>query len=908
MSGAGNKRDQPADLDFLLSERLTQGRLALKLLAAGGQPFPKVMLDAFVDNFLPGPAVAQERLKIEDAIYYGDFYGAPSLVTPEKQLLHAAYLTYLMKNPDRLRDPLGRKNLPLQQTRYWQDLTNCPDATAALGGFAAALDNNTTIDWGKPGSWFYFDREHDHVNIDFYYGLLLGFRHSHAVFLHERGHAELTENWPKSLSTIIDKIKIFEEKTKKGEELTKEEYIAYSLLDAEATLRHMIFNSGEDNCVNRYAANLTPRMNYHVGFSLNNANVILQGTGETVLDLVKMNQRMDSQQDPEQKKAWERFQNLQRTVMQSFYSTNNLFVPSPESWQRLEVTPDWIRETEWKPEHRAQWGDDPFAALVDFCIGPKGLANIQPRYSDRFFPGFDRKVSEASGKRNEILERIWDIYAQPLLPPLLKLAEEQAQERLQQAEQEAKEQEDSIGQPQQGAGGSGKPDEQQRKVKVKGVGEAEGFKERSKKPGSGHPKPDKDRSRRAGDVLREVEQHQANEKARQQAKKLGKKLSQGEKAGEGGDIRLEDLARRDWKEYDKRVAELRPQIIRAADRYVKVIRKQTEIFNQLARQRDLLPERFEREQYDLDARRAREHKEEQGEEPRPRDMADWRQSSPTSKPTNIDALILIDGSGSMKSGAHDVGSDGVTRMEVALQLAIIHYEGTKLANEMLRGQSRINVWIGIWGPEQIQLIATPNADPRVIGSNLETVRETINSGTDLSPALIQGSELLSEQMASLGSMSGSSHWIIISDGELSNNDVEPTRACLRELARSRTRSTVDIALIHAKDSTMANLVDECKQQLGYRNGIDKHEITNPNDAAFAVLRLMEQRLGSAGISAEPDSAKRFAFRRLALRMREATGSQIPYGPHNGVVKNTGLFYPGTLPVTPNPFSHNPSPA
>jgi hypothetical protein len=909
MSGAGNRRGEPVDLDSILSDRLTQGRLALKLLSGGDKPFSREMLDGFVDSFLDGPSVAQERMKIEDAVQFGDFYFRPSLASPDKQLLHAAYLLYLMKNPQALRDPWGRKDIPLQQSRYWQDLTSCPDATAALGGFASAIDQNTTISFGAPGSWFYFDRDHDHVNIDFYYGLMLGFRHSHAVFLHERGHAELTERWPPSLTNIIQKIKEFEKKTKAGEELTKEEYVEYALLDAEATLRHMIFNSGEDNCVNRYAANLTPRMNYDVGYSLNNANVILQGTGETVLDLIKMNERVDGQQDPEQKKAWERFQNLQRTVMQAFYSTNRLFEPTPESWARLEVRPEWINETDWPEQRQQQHGPEPFGALMDMCIGKNGLANTQPRYSDRFFPGHSLKVSAASQRRNEILEQIWDIYAQPFLPPLLKLAEQQAQKNLQQAEANANKPPEDRGQQQpSGGGGSGMPGEKKNKVKVKGIGEAEGFKERGEKPGSGHPKPDKARSRTAGDVLKQVEDHKANEEARKKAKELADKPGgSGDEGGPGGQVKLEDLARKDWRDYSERKAELRPQIRRAAAEIIRIIRKQTEAFNRMSRQRDILPDRFEQAHYDLAARLNREQKENQGERLRREDMADWRQEAPDQKPAQIEFFFLIDGSASMKQGGKHDQIHGITRMEVALQLGIILYEGCKLANEILRGQAHIKTWVGIWGPEQIQLIAKPDGDPRVIGSNLETVRGTIDSGTDLTPALIQTCELLANQKMPEGAVSGSSHWIFASDGELYGKDIEHSRQCLLELMRSQTRSSVDVVLVNAGNTAMATMIEECKDSAGKRVPVDKQEIPDPEAAAQEVLRTILRRLGEGGISAAPDAGKRQAFRRLAAKMRELTGSKVPYGPYDGVKKmsnnmSSSIGLPILQPAASRPHS------
>jgi hypothetical protein len=211
------------DLESILKLPLVgiQKTLAQKLLSGQFSESDRDHIISELETKVHGNAkqiFLQEKKNIEVALKKGVAPSEPNLSTPELQLLWAAHLTHLAINSQE----------PLHETKLWRQLMDCDDAKHELMKHALyiardAVNPDTRLDWGKPGSMFYFDPGYNRINIDFVMSLIGGFEDTRSIIFHEIGHSKLTVKFTKEMQAIREEM---EELTKKGETtgLSKDEY------------------------------------------------------------------------------------------------------------------------------------------------------------------------------------------------------------------------------------------------------------------------------------------------------------------------------------------------------------------------------------------------------------------------------------------------------------------------------------------------------------------------------------------------------------------------------------------------------------------------------------------------------------------------------------------------------------
>lgn len=426
-------------------------------------------------NGLPADA-APERAKLEQLLA-GNNVDA-DLSTRSAQLVWAAGLAYISQN-----NPPGT----IRSHAIWRTLTRNPQVSGSLGATARYVDlsvtnRSATMDWGTPGSWFWFAPDKNHINIDLFHTLLTGFgkdpgpgvkglAHAAGVMMHEVGHSQLTTRFTKRMMELQKREKELMEASKERK-LTRDEFKELTRTRKEFQLRMNVFNAAEDNCVNQYAANYGQEFPHDFGASLNVCNIILQGSGMYMkaAEAGQLPLGAEAVADPQERKiaeAKEALAKLNQTIALSFYTTNGLFNRDDvETWKRLGINPDDIDAIDTANPHAAAdhfltRGENDFDQLLDLNVGSGGMSQQQPISRDRWLlrSVFARSVDSYADRRCQIIDEIWNKYAATHAQILIDAAEENAENKMNQKQDG--QQQDGQGQDGQGEGqGQGKNQDQ----------------------------------------------------------------------------------------------------------------------------------------------------------------------------------------------------------------------------------------------------------------------------------------------------------------------------------------------------------------------------------------------------------------------------------------------------------------
>lgn len=420
--------------------------------------------EAGFKEFLDSLPATPERAKIEQLIADqnapGNNGAEADLSTRAGQLAWAAGLAYAFQN-----SPPGT----ICSHAIWRTLAHNPQLAGSLGAAARYVDlsstnRNATMDWGTPGSWFWFSPDKNHINIDLFHTLLTGFgkdiapgvkglAHAAGVMMHEVGHSQLTTRFTDRMIELQKREKELLD-AGKARKLTRDEFKELARTRTEFQLRMNVLTAAEDNCVNRYAANQSREFPHDFGESLNLANVILQGSGLYLKSKENKTEGQTSLQEiikkltagakqKEIEKAGEAIGNLNKVLALAFYTTNGLFdTADTDTWKRLGIDPDEIR-AENAPgnlQGPATAADKFFGQESDFdrlmrlVIGPDGIANLQPSGRDRWLlqSVFARSVQSYADRRCAIMDEIWDKYAARYAKVLIDAADENAENAMNQ--------------------------------------------------------------------------------------------------------------------------------------------------------------------------------------------------------------------------------------------------------------------------------------------------------------------------------------------------------------------------------------------------------------------------------------------------------------------------------------------
>lgn len=444
--------------------------------------------DAGFKSFLDSLPATPERAKIEKLLAEpnapGNNGAEADLSTRAGQLAWAAALGHVFQTS---------QPGTIRSHAIWRTLTHNPQLAGSLGAAARYVDlsstnRNATMDWGTPGSWFWFSPDKNHINIDLFHTLLTGFgkdvapgvkglAHAAGVMMHEVGHSQLTTRFTDRMIELQKREKELLDASKQRK-LTRDEFKDLARTRTEFSLRMNVLNAAEDNCVNRYAANQSREFPHDFGESLNLANIILQGSGlylkskedktegQTALqDIIKKLTTGAKQKEIE--KAGEALGNLNKVLALAFYTTNGLFdTADTATWKRLGIDPDEIRAEDTGGGTTAAdkfFGkESDFDRLMRLVIGADGIANLQPSGRDRWLlqSVFARSVQSYADRRCAIMEEIWDKYAARYAKVLIDAADENAENAMNQkanGKQNGKQQDgqgQGSGQSQGGGGGN----------------------------------------------------------------------------------------------------------------------------------------------------------------------------------------------------------------------------------------------------------------------------------------------------------------------------------------------------------------------------------------------------------------------------------------------------------------------
>jgi hypothetical protein len=354
---------------------------------------------------------------------------------------------------------------------------------------------------------------------------------------------------------------------------------------------------------------------------------------------------------------------------------------------------------------------------------------------------------------------------------------------------------------------------------------------------------------------------QGQEGDQQSKQKAQQKKS--DKAGTQDGRDLADLAKQDWTQYDKRIAELQEPIQTVRKIFKKVQERQLEEKKQISSDLDIIPENGELlERFNTEAHKNLVIKSKLGtvEEA---DYKRFHKDETVTTPTEIDVVLMIDGSGSMGQASFQ-GGRSMTPLDSALQTAAILFEATS-------GQDMaINVYVVMWGHRDkhlIQVPIKPGASRVEVGRAMQAMRSGLNSGTDMAPAIEKVVETIAEQRGKSGTLSGFTHIINLSDGDIS--DATETTKKLKEMFTYTDKVTFDTALIGGrKDSDMA------KASKAAKGTKPQHDVgvlyeTDPNKIPMAITGLLLDKIRKLGsFKAVPNAQKRRELKKASHEMNK----------------------------------------
>lgn len=328
-------------------------------------------------------------------------------------------------------------------------------------------------------------------------------------------------------------------------------------------------------------------------------------------------------------------------------------------------------------------------------------------------------------------------------------------------------------------------------------------------------------------------------------KKGGKPSKQ---AGHGDGRSLEELSRLDWTDYHKRVAELSGPISRVRKLFKDVQERQLQRKRAMSQTLDMLPENGEvKDRFNVEAHRNLTIKKKIGDVEE-QDLKRFHKDEVKMVPTEIDIVIMIDGSGSMNGQP----------LNSALQAAAIMFEAAS-GKDM-----KMNVYVGMFGDSDPPMLIFPGADRIEIGKQMAKAQKGLNSGTDLAPAIKKIAKTMGEQRGKSGTLSGFTHVLILSDGDMF--DADKTKERIMTMFEYSDKVTFDTAIIGRQGTSMERMAKDIK---GHKNFQDVGVTigSNPNEVPMAIVgMLLEKVKKTSSFTAVPNSQKRRAMNRAHNKM------------------------------------------
>lgn len=371
-----------------------------------GSAFPKAELDQLLKSIRyisEGQKIEDEILNASTALLEGLAPEDPDLSTPEKQLLWAAHLLFLVFNPEMMQQWAShrRGKGPLNTTQLWRQITRTRQARylRALYGshiFNLLRNNDLLVGWGAPGSWFSFALEPapGRINCDLLYSLLAGFDHSRACVVHEIGHAVQTKGVPDYIQELSDAIPDMDDPMAMHQELRLKQYF---------------LNACEDNCVNRFTQQIGGVFGQDYGHSLNHFYTSIGDVGRRFI----RQREVYGEPTPENK-----FKNLSFIISRVFLANNGLFENTPEGWASVMAHPEWVIGRDRDDPEKELDAEASFTQLLEMCeevehyFPPLQELAGGPKY-------YAEQATTFAERRFDLIHEMWALYAQDLADEIL---------------------------------------------------------------------------------------------------------------------------------------------------------------------------------------------------------------------------------------------------------------------------------------------------------------------------------------------------------------------------------------------------------------------------------------------------------------------------------------------------------
>ena len=801
-----------------------------------------------------------EKRNVEVALANGEAPHSPTVNSPETSLLWAINLAHLAQNDAD----------HFYGSKLWKQFASLDGAAQTekerLAFYVATtgLNKDARVKWGELGSSFYYNPTDNQINLDLILGMGVGFDIARAVAFHEIGHSQLTKGFGEKIAALDEQIEALRTKGKETS-LTQDEYKQLRHISNERHYRYLVADEAENNVVDRWTVNQ--------GRRIRKDHVLARNSSEAIL----VDGLIGDQETPADTPA-ARFQNTKNAVRYSFFRNNGYFPDTEDGWRELGVNPDWITTKDGKS------GMEALEALKELCGGKDGVENLQPNSSDMMMGAV--KLAQAtlgySHRRNQRIEEIYDNFFAHVVEPMLDQQDQKLDEQMKQQEggqnqpqsggEEGKGKEgDGQGTPEQGGeGAGGEPKEGEGKgsggigdgapagggeepIKVDGVGEMPGvdspdaMPRQEGKPGKGETgKPTEGAATDPGQTIEELEKARTEREGREGNGDDGSSPSspfskpgsnQGFKPARGiGTSNVDSKPKvGDWSDYQGMVVEFAGEI-RARQALIDQLRaRQLEFEARIAPEHTLLPE-------DGDTRRLDRGKHTQlvkrilrGEPVEEADARRFEGDKSAPIPSNMDVVLLVDGSGSMHASEDAKGNSWpFAPIKAGMHAGCIINEACK---SDVTQDRHANFYLGLWGNKEPLMLVKPGDDKREIGKRIAGVTQSHGWGTSLAPSIRHMTAELAEgqkQHSGANSKTGYSHIIVLSDGGISDSNASVES--VRKLLENCPMTSVDFVVIENGKTEMDDVAAKLKDRFPGRVGVYHHDSTaTVNDGLETLL-------------------------------------------------------------------------
>lgn len=394
-------------------------------------------------------------------------------------------------------------------------------------------------------------------------------------------------------------------------------------------------------------------------------------------------------------------------------------------------------------------------------------------------------------------------------------------------------------------------DKQPAPVKVKGVGKMPGVKPLPATPQQAHAeqtpgtnKPSHGATPDKGQTIAELEEARERRKvpasdprSHTDAEGATAKQSPFVSATVGGAV-VDVSPIGDWSDYKAMAIQFSAEI-RSKQKHIDQLRaRQHETSSARSYKRSLLPEDGDMRRLIPGAHTQMHRKILRGTGVTEEDACRFEEDDEAKKPAAMDIIFLSDGSGSMFiSHGMDGSSWPYPPIHAAMHAGCVLNEACK--NDV-RTDRNISFYMGLWGNQELQLLAQPGDKPQGIGMRIAGVVKDQAWGTSLAPS-IRGivTQLQNGQKNPRAALeSGSSHILILSDGGIA--DENASYQMFQKLLQCAPLVTVDFLVIETGKTQMDALAEKLTREFPGQVNV-KHYQT-PTHVHEGIDQLLRERI------------------------------------------------------------------